>query len=338
MPPATHLAFGWYSTDVFVSAVERVVGAWAEGDKPLFVYLPFQSVHAPLQAPAACTGKYPAWMDADRRTYAGMVSALDAAVARVEAAYVRAGMWNDTLLVFTTDNGGPLGSANNFPLRGHKATAWEGGVRGVAFVRGHGIPAGTTTTQLMHSTDWLPTLAGLGGAGGAAGPWPGGLPLDGVDQWGVLARGENTTRTMVIHNSPGANESLSASGGALRVGRFKYLRAGGRMQVPAGVAQTPPPGFTPPPGLVCAPPAPSVAGEWLFDIERDPHECTNLAGNAAHAADLRRITATFAAYRRSAVADLASSHLVSDPAANPTKQPDGAWGPWSTRSSLCVYK
>jgi arylsulfatase A-like enzyme len=103
-------------------------------------------------------------MNKNRRTYAGMVSALDDAVARVEAAYVRAGIWNNTLLVFTTDNGGPSGSANNFPLRGHKATAWEGGVHGVAFVRGYGIPAGTTTKELMHSTDWLPTLAGLAGA------------------------------------------------------------------------------------------------------------------------------------------------------------------------------
>jgi len=338
MPPTTHLAYGTYSTDVFVSAVERVVGAWAEGDAPLFVYLPFQSVHAPLQAPAKYIDKYPASMNKNRRTYAGMVSALDDAVARVEAAYVRAGIWNNTLLVFTTDNGGPSGSANNFPLRGHKATAWEGGVHGVAFVRGYGIPAGTTTKELMHSTDWLPTLAGLAGAAAAAAA-AAGLPLDGVDQWGVLARGEPTTRTMVIHNSPGANESLSKCGGALRLGRFKYLRAGSKMQVKGGVAQTPPPGFTPPPGIVCAPPrAHPPLGEWLFDIKNDPYECTNLAQNASHAADLRRITAAFAAYRRSAVPDLASSHHVSDPAADPTKRADGAWGPWSDRSSMCVYK
>ena len=110
------------------------------------------------------------------------------------------------------------------------------------------------------------------------------------------------------------------------------------MQVKGGIAQTPPPGFSPPPGIVCAPPRAHPPGEWLFDIENDPYECTNLAANASHAADLSRITAAFAAYRRNAVPDLASSYLVSDPAADPTKRADGAWGPWSDRSSMCVYK
>merc|ERR1712021_242451 len=103
-----------------------------------------------------------------------MVSALDTAVATIETLYKDAGLWNDTVLVFTTDNGGPLGSANNFPLRGHKATAWEGGIRGVGFVRGvhrrddpawnaWTVPAGTTNNALMHSTDWLPTLSSIAG-------------------------------------------------------------------------------------------------------------------------------------------------------------------------------
>jgi arylsulfatase B len=99
-------------------------------------------------------------MDKERRTYAGMVSALDDAVLRIERTFTTAGIWNQTLLVFTTDNGGPLGSANNFPLRGHKSTAWEGGVRGVAFVRGthdpvldalgFRVPPHSRTLELMH--------------------------------------------------------------------------------------------------------------------------------------------------------------------------------------------
>ena len=69
------------------------------------------------------------------------------------------------------------------------------------------------------------------------------------------------------------------------------------MQVTGGIAQTPPPGFTPPPGVVCAPPrAHPPLGEWLFDIQNDPYECTNLAQNTSHAGDLSRITAAFAAY------------------------------------------
>ena len=54
-----------------------------------------------------------------------MVSALDDAVANIEKIYKKAGIWDKTVLVFTTDNGGPEHSANNWPLRGHKNTAWE---------------------------------------------------------------------------------------------------------------------------------------------------------------------------------------------------------------------
>merc|ERR1711998_647839 len=96
-----------------------------------------------------------------------MVTTMDEAIASVVSAFKSAGLWEDTVMVFTTDNGGPLGSANNFPLRGHKATAWEGGVLGNAFVRGASnfkVPAGTITRQLMHSTDWLPTIAAIAGA------------------------------------------------------------------------------------------------------------------------------------------------------------------------------
>jgi arylsulfatase B len=335
LPPACTSEAGVYSTSVFTQTVQTIVDE-RNKEAPLFIYMPFQSVHGPLMAPADCIERYPASMDKERRTYAGMVSALDDAVLRIERTFTTAGIWNQTLLVFTTDNGGPLGSANNFPLRGHKSTAWEGGVRGVAFVRGthdpvldalgFRVPPHSRTLELMHSTDWLPTLAE------ALDLTPSSpFPLDGFSQWGVLTRGEPTTRTMIIHNCPAAG--AGKRGGAIRAGPMKLLFMSSEMQVPNGTAQTPPPGFN---GteLNCPVPPP-INGEWLFDVVNDPRECINLA--AEHPPSRQRLVKLFDEYRRTAVADLALSHGVTDPQADPKKREDGAWGPWSARSDKCLW-
>jgi len=319
LPNATEAYKGTYSAHVFAERVGAIV-AEHNDSQPLFVYLPFQSVHGPLQAPQAQIKKYHYIKDVARRKYAAMVTTMDEALAKVVEAFKAKGIWNDTVLIFTTDNGGPLGSANNFPLRGHKATAWEGGVHGVAFVRGTSsplapVPAGTATAQLMHSTDWLPTLAGLAGASVGNSQ-----PLDGVNQWGVIAQGANTTRTSVVHNCPAAAEPLS---GAYRLGDFKLLIADSSMQVQAGIPQTPPAGFSP--SSTCDPPA-SVHGQWLFNIAKDPQECHNLAATNAH--ELAVVLAAFKQYHQGAVPDLSLSHGTSDPTSNPSKLPGGAWGPF----------
>ena len=95
-----------------------------------------------------------------RKTVCAMVTAMDNATRMVILAYKQAGLWDDTVLVFSTDNGGPLPDHTNYPLRSGKAHNWEGGVRGIGFVRGTNsalakVPAGQTQ-ELMHTTDWLP--------------------------------------------------------------------------------------------------------------------------------------------------------------------------------------
>ena len=102
-------------------------------------YLALQSVHNPYDVPPLSTvdinKTFPEIVDYTRRIYAGMLYAMDVAVGRVEDIYKQAGLWDDTVLVFTTDNGG-IGPGSNFPLRGAKVLLWEGGIRGVSFVRG----------------------------------------------------------------------------------------------------------------------------------------------------------------------------------------------------------
>ena len=169
----------------------------------------------------------------------------------------------------------------------------------MAFVRGTNngamfpVPAGTSTMQLMHSTDWFPTLGHLAGY-----DLNGTQPLDGVDQWGVIARGDNTTRTFVVHNSPAA--SVTARAGAFHFGQRWKVMIGGNpsMQVKGNMVQTPPPGFAPPASSTCPPPAPATKGSdslWLFDVVADPRECTNLADS--HPTELKAALAAFDTYR-----------------------------------------
>ena len=138
--------------------------------------------------------------DSKRRTFAGMLSAVDEGIGNVTAALKARGMLENTLFVFTSDNGGPiLGGdavgARNWPLRGGKHSIWEGGVRATAFVSGFGLrKTGREYQGLMHGADWLPTLGEVAGY-----DLQGTLPLDGVSQWAALSgKTPATPRTEVV--------------------------------------------------------------------------------------------------------------------------------------------
>lgn len=171
-----------YSTELIgTEAVNRI--RKRNQSKPLFLYVPFNAPHAPLQAPAALIEKYASIKDERRRTFAAMVDAMDSQVGRILKALDDEKMASNTIVVFFSDNGGPVNQgARNMPLRGAKATTFEGGTRVSALVRWPGkIAAGARLPQVMTVMDLFPTLAA------AAGVQPRNkLPFDGKNLWPVI--------------------------------------------------------------------------------------------------------------------------------------------------------
>ncbi|MBS0192039.1 MAG: arylsulfatase [Phycisphaerales bacterium] len=177
---------------------------------PFFMYLAFNAPHTPYQAPKEYVDRFPSIEDPTRRTYAGMVSCLDDQVGRVVEALKAAGIRDNTLIVFHSDNGGTRSAmfagvmadmanvkipCDNGPYREGKGTLLEGGVRVCALANWPGKIAPGTRENVVHITDMYPTIAGLTGASTAKCK-----PLDGVDAWGVLAQDTPSGRKDFVYN------------------------------------------------------------------------------------------------------------------------------------------
>ncbi|XP_002740864.1 arylsulfatase B-like [Saccoglossus kowalevskii] len=207
--------FGDYSTIMYANEAKNIIAQHDE-NKPLFLMLAFSAVHKPIQVPDVYMQYYKSTIhDNERRTYAGMASCVDEAIANITEALENKGMLKNSVIVLTTDNGG--GSVgNNWPLRGRKNSHWEGGVRGVAFVYSDLLPMdvrGTENSELMHITDWFPTLVKLGG----------GNPCErknlyGVDQWEMIRGMEPSARGEVLI----ALDTTRKASEEYRTGPFKY--------------------------------------------------------------------------------------------------------------------
>lgn len=161
-----------YLTDAFAREAAAFITTHAkpgaEGKAaPFFVYLPFNAVHGPMEATKKYTDRFAHIEDANRRTFAGMLTALDEAVGRVLAAVKESGQEDNTLVFFFSDNGGPTPqtTASNKPLSGYKSQVLEGGIR-VPFLMkwpGGGVPAGKVYEQPVMSLDVHATVLAAAG-------------------------------------------------------------------------------------------------------------------------------------------------------------------------------
>ncbi|OWF47903.1 arylsulfatase B-like [Mizuhopecten yessoensis] len=205
-----------YSTYVYADRARKVISQH-DKSKPFYLYFPFQSVHQPIEVPVSYENMYSNIKNEGRRKYSGMVTAMDDLVGNVTAALKENGMYDDTLFIFTSDNGGwPLYHGNNYPLRGGKVTIYEGGTRATAFISGKGLEkTGYTYNGMMHAVDWMPTI--LSAAGGTPEK-----DIDGIDQWDSLRTGAPSKRTEFIYNLDDMNPPFEGHA-AIRVGDYKLI-------------------------------------------------------------------------------------------------------------------
>jgi arylsulfatase A-like enzyme len=224
-------------------------------DEPFFLYLAFTAPHNPLQAPKAVYDRMGHIKDEKTRVYYAMIEAMDEAVGKVLAAVEKAGVADDTIIIFTSDNGGASYTEipyENLPYRGWKTTYFEGGLNVPFLVRWNaGFRPGQTVPGIISALDIFPTVAAAAGA-----DLPAGRTFDGVNLLPVFTGAVPNhldERTLVWRKDEYR---------AIRHGRYKLQTAKHPKKV------------------------------WLFDLETDPTERINLAAKLpAKVAELRKLMA-----------------------------------------------
>jgi len=266
--------------------------------RPFALFLAHLAPHGPLQAPAALVKKYRERLGRDASeavvlTYA-MIEAMDAGLARVFQALKDEGLWERTVIVFTSDNGPVLrldpefGSQRRFngAFSGEKESALEGGIRVPAIVAwpGH-IPGSRVVTTPVHGCDWLPTLFSLTDRSAPAGA----KPFDGVNLMRLLAGTPDPAlaeRPLQFQRNRYA--PVQHANAAIRIGRWKLYWPGDSALLKKDLGRDNPsyrrglvhPHWEMPLDLELA--APSSApqpGPRLYDLETDPGEQRDLAAS-----------------------------------------------------------
>ncbi len=283
-----------YMTDAYSSEAVKVIER--NRDRPFFLYLAYFAPHNPLQA---LREDYDALEHIDlhrERVYGGMMRSLDRGIGAVLDALRGNGLDENTLVIFTSDNGGAgyIGlPAVNRPYRGWKSTYFEGGIHVPFLARWPGtIPAGTVYSEPVHHVDIFATAAAAAGA-----ELPGDRVIDGVDLLSHL-RGEMTDsphRALFWRN--GAARSV-------RRGRHKLILS----EPPGGTSQ-----------------------QWLFDLAVDPHERSNIADeNPELVAELRaELEAHYATHRDSGWAPYLHAPINVDRDESQSALPEDEFAYWS---------
>jgi arylsulfatase A-like enzyme len=192
---------------LFGAEAVRIIEAH-DTSKPLFLYLAFTAPHTPYQAPQEHIDSYSGIADPSRRAYAGQVTAMDEEIGKVVAALDAKGMRDNTLIVFSSDNGGTRNAMfagegkvsgdlppDNGPFRDGKGSNYEGGTRVVALANWPGKVEPGTVDAIIHVTDMFPTFASLARQQDTKGK-----PLDGRDAWNAISSGVPSSREEVVYN------------------------------------------------------------------------------------------------------------------------------------------
>lgn len=233
-----------------------------EAKAPWFVYVPFHAVHTPVDAPEEYKRLYDGTRfheddvkHESRLRMAAMISQLDSKIGSFVATLERTKQRDNTLIIFTSDNGGieslknayvgkvgdsPFNSEND-PLRGQKATLFEGGTRVCAFANWPGKLKPRKCVTPMHAVDWFPTIASLVGFQPEKD-----LQWDGINQWPTLTEQQITGEAKTKHETRSIYIAMRNGSGSIRQGDWKLI-------------------------------APAKGKPMLFNITSDPYEKHDLA-------------------------------------------------------------
>ncbi|MFC5407798.1 sulfatase [Larkinella bovis] len=255
-----------HATDVFTDGAIRYVNTRKGKANPFFLYLAYNAPHNPLQPPAEWLEKVrhrePA-LDPTRARLVALIEHLDASIGRLLATLKANGQLQNTLIVFTSDNGGwGPAKANNGPVRAFKGTMYEGGIRIPAgVVWANHIKPGRVSDERLQLIDWLPTFLELAGRKATA-------PIDGKSLVSLLlnekpddpALESLRQRPLFFIRREGSDAFKGLTTQAVRLGHWKLLQASP---------------FSP---------------YELYNLQDDPKETTDLAGKEkTKAAELTRL-------------------------------------------------
>ena len=214
-----------YLTDVFSDAAVDFIER--RHNDSFFLQLAYNAPHFPLEAPDAIARKYAelGFSVGVSLIYA-MIEVMDAGIGRIMETLRRRGIADNTVVIFTSDNGPALGDWNGFSQRrfnygfnGQKGNTYEGGIRVPAVITWpDGLDAGIRCDEMAHFTDWFPTLLAMAGLAS-----PADLHLDGVNALPML-RGERGRINPQRFWQWNRYTPLSSCNAAMRDGDWKLVR------------------------------------------------------------------------------------------------------------------
>jgi len=233
-----------YLTDLITE--ESVAFIKRNRNRPFFLYVPYTAPHAPYQGPDDYTPTPVAakdWNKGTRTTYVKMVERLDEGIGAILETLESAGVADNTLVVFASDNGAPkMGS--NLPFSGYKSQLFEGGIRMPCIIRWPGVlPENKTADHMSIMMDLTVSFVRVAGAAP-----PPGRKFDGIDIIREIELGRPPRKRTLFWRAKRAERTWRA----VRDGRMKYLSLtdGDKFQ------------------------------EYVFDLESDPREKNNLLAQA----------------------------------------------------------
>ena len=209
-----------YITDALSREAVRFVNDASKNSAPFFLYLAYNAPHSPLQAKEEDMKLFEKIKDKRRRTYAGMVYAVDRGVGELVESLKATNQYENTLIVFLSDNGGSLRqAASNNPLKGEKGDTSEGGYRVPMFFHyPKVVPSGKVFDHPVSAIDFYPTFAHLGEA-----KIPKGKQLHGKDIWNHFLAGTNAHKEDMIY---ALRHRSGYSDVGARVDDWKVLKTG----------------------------------------------------------------------------------------------------------------